>query len=144
MPNPFVEYLNSMNNADANGKGALAETQVLSPYFDKTFVIRGINSYLRKLVFDGPPKAIFLTGHAGDGKTSLLAQLLRTSGCLPEGSALREAEVVETNLGHKMFYVKDMSELKKDQQEKLLREALEAPSKGISSVLVTHISHLDK
>ena len=34
MGNKFVDYLNSMNNADSSNENALAESQILSEYYD--------------------------------------------------------------------------------------------------------------
>ncbi len=141
MPNEFVDYLNSMNSADANGKGALAEWQVQSPYFDKMLVRRSVSDFLRDKVTD-EPAAIILTGHAGDGKTSLLAQLLKDLLCLPPGEKLKRTGEVTSPDGIRMLYVKDMSELTKDEQESLLQQVINAPSQGQSAVLVSNTGPL--
>lgn len=133
--NSFLDYLNSMNNADANGKGALAESQVSSPFYQKIMVRRGISDFLLKQVTE-KPTAIILTGHAGDGKTSLLAQLLEDLGCLTDRKLKENDTVISPNV--ELFYVKDMSELTKNKQEELLKCTLEAPQNGCSAVLVSN------
>lgn len=141
MPNAFVDYLNSMNNADADTKGALAESQVTSPFYEKILVERGIGKVLLDWVQDSP-RAIILTGHAGDGKTSLLAQVLRALNCLHPGQQLQESDEVQSPHGQRLFYVKDMSELTKSRQAELLRKALDSPSRGVSSILVSNTGPL--
>lgn len=141
MPNAFVDYLNSMNNADANAKGALAESQVTSPFYEKILVERGIGNVLLDWVQESP-RTIILTGHAGDGKTSLLAQVLKTLNCLPSGQKLQESDEVQSSQGQKLFYVKDMSELTKSRQVELLGKALDSPRRGVSAILVSNTGPL--
>lgn len=141
MANPFVHYLNSLNSADANAQGALAESQVTSPYYEKVIVRLPISDSLRNIILENP-STIILTGHAGDGKTSLLVQLLKDLDCLPSGEQLKMRAQVTSADGVKVFYVKDMSELTKVEQVNLFTQALEAPSQGSSAVLVTNTGPL--
>ena len=141
--NEFVEYLNTMNNSDANSKGALAEAQVQSPYFRHINVRRRIGDQLLEYTRDPYPTTVFLTGHAGDGKTSLLAQLLYDLGCLKQGDRLREYDWGKSAWGKPIFYVKDMSELSKDHQDKLCQQALQAAAdNGAFAIVVTNTGPL--
>ena len=140
MSNSFVSYLNSLNSADANGSGALAEAQVTSDYFDKVLVRRALSEFLLNLV--ARPCTIILTGHAGDGKTSLLIQLLKDLDCHPVGQQLMVSAEVTAPKGVKLFYVKDMSELNHTGQENLLKQALRSPDNGSSAVLVSNTGPL--
>lgn len=140
MPNPFVDYLNSLNSADANATGALAEVQVTSPYYDRVFVKRTLREFV--VSPSSQPRTIILTGHAGDGKTSLLAQILKEIDCLSAGQSLKKSDIVESPKGMTVVYVKDMSELTKDEQVDLLRVALEAPEKGMWAILVSNTGPL--
>lgn len=141
MSNTFVDYLNSLNNADANAKGALAESQLTNPYYEKVLVRRGIGRFLMERLQQGPC-VIILTGHAGDGKTSLLAQVLKDLSCLSSGERLKKCGEVQSPTGFRLFYVKDMSELTKDEQVMLLEKALESPEKGMSAILVSNTGPL--
>ena len=44
--NDFVNYINSMNNASSDTVEALAESQVLSDYYDKIRIDRAIGKYI--------------------------------------------------------------------------------------------------
>lgn len=141
MGNEFIDYLNSMNNATSANENALAESQVLSEYYSKIKVERKVGNQIYERLFSGKPRSVILTGHAGDGKTSLLVQILDKIGCNKgKNNPLKEVEVVIED--KKLFYVKDMSELNQINQEKYLIEFLESPKKGISSLLITNTGPL--
>ena len=78
--NSFVDYLNSMNNASSDTIAALAESHVNSPFFRKIQIERNLGKYLSKRISSGEHLAVVLTGHAGDGKTSILVQILQELG----------------------------------------------------------------
>jgi len=139
MCNDFVEYLNSMNNASSANENALAESQVLNKYYDYIKVDRELGSYIYNKLFNGDKKAIILTGHAGDGKTSILIQILDKLGYFENGKkALKQNELYND----KLFYVKDMSELDKKIQNKILKETLIYPNRGVSSFLISNTGPL--
>ena len=46
MGNKFVDYLNSMNNADSSNENALAESQILSEYYDFIKIERKLEEYI--------------------------------------------------------------------------------------------------
>ena len=137
MCNDFVEYLNSMNNESSATENALAESQVLNKYYDYIKVDRELGDYIYNKLFDGDKKAIILTGHAGDGKTSILIQVLDKLGYFKNGKkSLKQSELYD----NKLFYVKDMSELNEEVQSDILKDVLLYPNKGISSFLVSNIA----
>ena len=85
MGNKFVDYLNSMNNADSSNENALAESPILSEYYDFIKIERKLGEYIYDYLIKDEKKAIILTGHAGDGKTSILIQILNKMGYFNEG-----------------------------------------------------------
>ncbi len=110
--NSFVDYLNSMNNASSDTIAALAESQVHSPFFRKIQIGRNLGKYLADRISSGEHLAVVLTGHAGDGKTSILIQILQDLGFLDENSSLEpEKEYYNVGDGISLYAVKDMSEL---------------------------------
>ena len=143
MTNPFVDYLNSMNNSGSNTVAALAEAQVLSPYYEKIKVERCLGRYLSELISDGKGHTIVLTGHAGDGKTSILVQVLSELGMLENGTPLKE-EMLYSQNGVGLYAVKDMSELPEDKQTMFCRKGLDYPSQGISSLIISNTGPLLK
>ena len=73
--NEFVEYLNTLHNEQAGNENALGEAQQKNPHFSKVKVERRAADYLEARIESGNDACvIILTGHAGDGKTTLLFQ----------------------------------------------------------------------
>lgn len=137
--NDFIEYLNSMNNANSSNKNALAESQVLSKYYDKIKIDRKLGEVLYEKLFGKNSIAVILTGHAGDGKTSILIQILNELGYFKNGKTpLSESELYNDEL----FYVKDMSELNEEKQKQMLKDFLKYPNRGISSLLISNTGPL--
>ena len=65
-------YLNSTNNLGGDSTGSLAETQVKSPYYNAVKIDRKIGLRISQEINQGVYKTYILTGHAGDGKTSVM------------------------------------------------------------------------
>lgn len=141
--NAFVDYLNSMNNASGDTMAALAESQVCSPFFKKIRIERSLGKYLSDYIRSGKKIAVVLTGHAGDGKTSILVQVLQELGLLDENSSL-EPEKEYDNGAIRLYAVKDMSELSEDKQTEFCRKALDAPRNGKSSIIISNTGPLLK
>lgn len=141
--NSFVDYLNSMNNASSDTIAALAESQVNSPFFRKIQIERNLGRYLSDRIRSGEHLSVVLTGHAGDGKTSILVQILQDLGFLDENSSL-EPEKEYDNDSISLYAVKDMSELPEDKQIAFCRKALDAPKSGKSSIIISNTGPLLK
>ena len=141
MSNKFINYLNSMNNASSSNINSLAESQVLNEFYHIIQVERNLGKYIAEEIKNNKNECFILTGHAGDGKTSLLVQVLRELNLLEKGKKLEEYKNIDSN-GIKLMYVKDMSELSKEDQIKYLKKSLEAPSENKSSILITNTGPL--
>ncbi len=137
--NGFVDYLNSTNNVGGNSMGSLAEAQVKSPYFDSIKVDRKVGLRITKEIEQNVHKAYILTGHAGDGKTSILVQVLKALELLPSGEGLDTFKEYDH-----LFYVKDMSEIPEKNQVSLLEKVLEAPKNGKTGILISNTGPLLK
>ncbi len=137
--NDFVNYLNSTNNIGGNTTGSLAESQVKSSYYDVIKVDRALGDYITSGVKTSNHKAFILTGHAGDGKTSILVQVLKDLQKLQPGEGLS----VENEYSD-FLYVKDMSEIPTEKQALALKKAIEAPSMGKTSLLISNTGPLLK
>lgn len=140
--NHAVDYLNSLHNASAANENALAENQLANPFYNMLQVKRSLASHISEMV-SKRNSTILLTGHAGDGKTALLFQVLDELSTEPLPSRIHECGILSLNgTDRKLLYVKDMSELPHDCQEALLLKALKAPSEGHSSILVSNTGPL--
>lgn len=137
--NEFINYLNSTNNVGGNSTGSLAESQVKSTYYDSVKVDRKLGTYIIDCVESREHKAFILTGHAGDGKTSILVQVLKTLGYLQNGAGLSVEEEFDNFL-----YIKDMSEIAAEHQVEALKKALHAPNDGKTSLLISNTGPLLK
>lgn len=141
MINSFINYLNSINNANSNTINAIAESQVTNKYYNHIRVDRRLGDYIYESINNKQNRAFIITGHAGDGKTSLLIQVLNRFGVLNNGERLEIASTVRRN-DVEFFYVKDMSELDKSTQIRYLKQVLEAPKLDKSAILVANTGPL--
>lgn len=141
--NEFVSYLNSMNNAGSDTAAALAEAQVLNEYYSQIKIDRKLGQFITDRIHSGEKDVYILTGHAGDGKTSILVQVLTSLGMLAPKEKI-EAEKEYDRDGMKLYCVKDMSELSGEKQLRYLTRALEAPKNGMSSILISNTGPLLK
>lgn len=108
--NDFVEYLNTLHNEQAGNENALGEAQQTNPHFSKIKVERRAADYLETRIEGGDNACvIILTGHAGDGKTTLLFQilekLLKNKNQVIDPSA--PCGEINTNCGRIVRYYKD-------------------------------------
>ncbi len=113
--NPYVDYLNTLHNGNAANQNAIGEMQISSPYFAATQVKRPLVDFIKKKVLDGC--FVILTGHAGDGKTTLLAQVLDELG--KRQDVLYPSADIDCG-SISVHYVKDFSELTHEKQDKEL------------------------
>lgn len=135
--NKFVDYLNSMNNASSNTIAALAEAQVLSPFYKEIQIERRLGTYIADRIRSDEKLTVVLTGHAGDGKTSILVQILRELNLLPDDVPLKEEEDFD-NGDIQLYAVKDMSELPEPKQIAYCKKALEAPQNNKSAIVISN------
>ncbi|MEK4718453.1 MULTISPECIES: hypothetical protein [Priestia] len=140
--NEFVTYLNSLNNANSSNENALAEAQVTNKFYKKVHIDRNLGVYLVEELRK-KPTCVILTGHAGDGKTSLVYQILKTFNIFNEQEGLKKYEQkYSSELGRELFYIKDMSELKEADQIELLKQALLGKQQNMSSIVVSNTGPL--
>ena len=74
--NFFVSYLNSLSNTSAGNENATAESQLTSAYFDRIRVENPVTDYIFDQVCN-KQKNVILTGNAGDGKTTIAAEIFK-------------------------------------------------------------------
>lgn len=142
MHTDFIKYLQSLNNANSSNDNAIAESQFSNPFYEKIRVESNIGNYLVEKIKSNST-FIFLTGHAGDGKTSLLHQVLRQFEAINEGEVLKEEGLVQSkNSDKKIYYIKDMSELNSPKQVESIKKGFENKENGGSSIIVSNTGTL--
>lgn len=123
----FVGYLNTVHNLSADNRHALAEAQSVSPFFANLHVEMRLTRSIEEALSQEAPAVVMLTGHAGDGKSTVAIELLKRARGLPRGATLeappKEVELAEY-CGRPLSIVKDMSELAADERMKRLEEAM--------------------
>ena len=124
----FVNYLNSIHNISANNNNALAESQAVSEFFGDIYVPFPIaNQIFDLLTKQELAPVIILTGHAGDGKSTIALDVLKKLKHIPITSPLpappKEREVAFCN-SRQITIIKDMSELSAEQRYEIFKESL--------------------
>ena len=76
----YIAYLNSLHNYNAQNPNAYGEKNVGNEFFREVAVKVGLCSYIEKQLSETKPHVLILTGHAGDGKTSIMYQVLKDFG----------------------------------------------------------------
>ena len=124
----YVSYINSLHDYNAQNSNAYGEKNVDNHFFKDVMVEVGLSKYIIKNLNSSNPHVIVLTGHAGDGKTSIMYQVLSDLGIkfdpeekicdyiLPSGKICR--------------CIKDFSEISDKMKKSILSEALDMPLHG--------------
>lgn len=130
----FVRYLNSIHNIFADNRYALAEAQATSPYFADLHVELDLVSSIRSLLSDQSDVLVILTGHAGDGKSTVALDIWKRALGVPNDqpapNSPKEEETVTLN-GHPLTIVKDMSELSAHSRAEKLTNAFTKPGSAL-------------
>lgn len=131
----FVDYLNTIHNVSADNRHALAEAQATSAYFSHLHVPLPLTDSIAEVLAEPEGAVVMLTGHAGDGKSTVAVEMLKRALGLASDEPLprppAEEEPVEF-AGRPLSVVKDMSELPASVRVAKLRGAME----GAGSALI--------
>jgi serine/threonine protein kinase len=130
--NKFVSYLNTLHNLTATNVNALAESQALSEFFSAIHVPSHATDFIEGELTKGKGHHVILTGHAGDGKSTIALEIFkRLKGydpASPLSQPLQEIEDIELSSGLQIRIVKDMSELAAEERKKCILEACQRDS----------------
>lgn len=143
MKNEFVSYLNTLHHASGCNEHAIAENNVSEKdcYSRQLKFEREISKKLLKIITAEDGRVVILTGHAGDGKTSILQTLVeKCSGKQMNGNDL-EGDIILQNQKH-IHYVKDMSEHEREKQISIVKEAFMAQKRKESVILISNTGPL--
>lgn len=123
--NYFISYLNTLQNLDASSGNALAENQACKEWFYRIQVKHPLTERIYYELTSNK-KHVILTGHAGDGKTTIGLELYRKIfGCLPDAplsKALGKREDLKVK-GSQISIIKDFSEWDDDKRLDVIKEA---------------------
>lgn len=119
--NDFVFYLNTLSNASAGNENATAEAQVENRFFADIRVEHYITSFIYQQLFEKRIN-IILTGNAGDGKTTIAAEIYRRLN--GEYKPLAAQEDLPD-----LVMIKDLSELPEEERSEIFNEAIGSAQK---------------
>lgn len=129
--NPFVHYLNSLHNVSAGNANALAEYQATNHYFSSIYESTPMAGDIYRRLTNGAEVVIVLSGHAGDGKSTVALEVLKQLRDVSPETALarppKPLEEVDFH-GKRISILKDMSEHTADSRHEKFEDALRAGS----------------
>jgi len=124
-PNPFVSYLNSLHNRSAASENALAESQACSPFFGHIHVAHPVTKVIQRILTGDEKRHVVLTGHAGDGKSTIAIDIFKRLEELPSEKPLANTLRRRENVND-VSLVKDFSEWSPSERSDLMLEMLDA------------------
>lgn len=124
--NPFVLYINSLHCIDANSDGALAEAQARNSHFCHIQVEHPwTKRFCDVLCDDSSKKHIILTGHAGDGKSTIALELFKKLNRINADKELAEGMAPRIDLKDRpITIIKDLSEWSDQEQDSIFRDII--------------------
>ena len=121
--NPFVSYLNSLQRLNGSNENALAEFQACNPFFAHIHVPHPLTQTILAELQNPSGRQVILTGHAGDGKSTIALdvykQLTKSPFDQPLSRQLRPREDLPAS---NFTILKDLSERSKEDDDALMRE----------------------
>lgn len=126
--NSYVDYLNGLHNYNAQNPNAFGEKNIKSPFYAQTMVEMDICKHIISSLTQNEPHILVLTGHAGDGKTSLMFQVLNQLGIEPH---FRDFTLeVALPSGATCCCIKDFSELPDNEKDQRMQTIVNCPQQG--------------
>lgn len=107
----FVSYINSLHCIDANSDGALAESQAKNPLFHGIQVKHPWSQeFANRLQQSSDKSHIVLTGHAGDGKSTIALELYKILTHNEGLESLPSGLPKRVDISDNITIIKDLSE----------------------------------
>ena len=119
----YSEYLSSLISTNIFNENAIAEAQAVNPLFGTIHTTHPLVHILDKELRQKTGKHVILTGHAGDGKTTIAVDIIKQLRGLPPSAMLekpleRREEIEE----HRLSIIKDFSEREGKADQTLIEE----------------------
>jgi hypothetical protein len=121
--NPFVSYLNSLQRLNASNENALAEYQACNPFFAQIHVPHPLTQTIVDELQKVDSRQIILTGHAGDGKSTIALSVYKQLTKSPADRPLsRQLKPREDIAGTNVSILKDLSERRREDDSAFMKE----------------------
>ncbi len=126
--NPFVSYLNSLQRLNGSNENALAEFQACNSFFPLVHVPHPLTELILKELQDKNGRQIILTGHAGDGKSTIALNVYKRLKGIPDDQPLSNQldpreDIDLANI--QISLLKDLSERNQKDDSKLVQEIIQ-------------------
>lgn len=119
--NPFVSYLNSLQRSGGGNENALAESQVCNAQFATIHAKHPLADIIYNELRNPEGQHVLLTGHAGDGKSTLAMDVYKLFRGLDRERPLDAPPQPRENVGD-VSIIKDLSERDRKEDSSLLEE----------------------
>lgn len=119
--NPFVGYLNSLQRSGGSNENALAESQACNAQFASIHVAHPLADIIYEELRAPNGRHVILTGHAGDGKSTLALEIYKRLSGVASGTPLERPPRIREDVDS-ISIIKDLSERDKNEDSALLRE----------------------
>ena len=136
----YISYLNSLHNYNAQNSNAYGEKNVNSEFFPKIAVKVGLCNFIEKYLKEKEPHVLILTGHAGDGKTSIMYQVLKDFG-IDFNVSEKISDITLPN-GKVCRCIKDYSELNDEEKLRILQVSIDFPKEDKFVFMVSNTGPL--
>lgn len=136
----YISYLNSLHNYNAQNPNAYGEKNVENEFFQEVAVKVGLCAYIEMQLLNEEPHVLILTGHAGDGKTSIMYQVLKDFNV--DFNANEKISEILLPTGSKCRCIKDYSELSDAEKLSTLYDCMHLPEKGEFVFMVSNTGPL--
>lgn len=123
LSNPFVSYLNSLQRSGGSNENALAESQACNVQFASIHVAHPLADVIQKELSVSDGRHVILTGHAGDGKSTLALEVYKRFSGLASDAPLPSPPLAREDVGP-ISIIKDLSERDKQHDEALIAELM--------------------
>ena len=119
----FCDYLSSLISTNVFNENAIAESQAINPMFKTIHMTHPLVDVLLEKLKQKTGKHVILTGHAGDGKTTIAIDVIKALRGMPPSEELKEPlEQREEVDEHRLSIIKDFSERDSDLDSELIDE----------------------
>lgn len=127
--NPFVTYLNSLHSRDAGNENALAEGQACNVFFPQIFIQHPLTKTIINHLCQDHNYSAILTGHAGDGKSTIALSVYKyfknIDEEIPLNKPLQKREDIKLSDNKEIAIIKDLSEWDAVDRIRLIKEIAE-------------------
>ena len=121
--NPFVGYLSSLQRIGGGNENALAESQSCNEQFSYIHVSHPLTTRILEELKNNNGKNVILTGHAGDGKSTIAIEVYKSlTGILLNEPLLKPLKPREDIRDERVSIIKDLSERHKAEDSAFLKD----------------------